>query len=400
MNKEVVRLERVRKVYPMGGHDVIALDGVDLTLARGEFVAIMGPSGSGKSTLMHVIGLLDRPTSGRYFFDGHDVSSLNADGLADLRSHRLGFVFQSYNLLPRTSALENVELPMVYAGVPQSERRRRALEALEIVGVPDMAGHISNQMSGGQQQRVAIARALVNDPTLILADEPTGALDTKSSDDVMRLFTRLNNERGMTILLVTHELDVGRRGKAHRDVPRRQDRLRHALRRIARTGNRMNVTTLLSIAWEEIVRNRVRSLLTMLGMIIGVAAVVITISIGVGARASIAAQITGLGSNLVIVIPGSVNLNGVRTGTGAASSLTPADGLALAKLPHVAAASPGVGMRTQVIAGSSNWSTTVLGVCPDLHVHSRVAHGVGFILYRCGRCDVGEGMRRRPDRRR
>lgn len=213
MPQEVVRLENVRKVYPMGGEQVVALDDVDLTLVRGEFVAIMGPSGSGKSTLMHVIGLLDLPTTGHYFFNGQDVSKLGANDLADLRSHRLGFVFQSYNLLPRTSALENVELPMIYAGVPEAERRRRALDALEIVGVPNMAQHISNQMSGGQQQRVAIARALVNDPTLILADEPTGALDTKSSDDVMRLFARLNAERGMTILLVTHEPDVGRRAK-------------------------------------------------------------------------------------------------------------------------------------------------------------------------------------------
>jgi len=213
MPKEVVRLEHVRKIYSMGGHEVVALDSVDLTLCQGEFVAIMGPSGSGKSTLMHVIGTLDRPTSGRYFFDGQEVSTLNENALADLRSHRLGFVFQSYNLLPRTTALENVELPMVYAGIPESERRRRALEALEIVGVSDMADHVSNQMSGGQQQRVAIARALVNDPSLILADEPTGALDTKSSDDVMRLFTRLNAERGMTILLVTHEADVGHRAK-------------------------------------------------------------------------------------------------------------------------------------------------------------------------------------------
>jgi putative ABC transport system ATP-binding protein len=209
----VVRLVAVRKIYTMGNQQVAALDGVDLILESGEFVAIMGPSGSGKSTLMHVIGLLDRADSGQYFFEGEDVSLLDANELADLRSRRLGFVFQNYNLLPRTTALENVELPMVYAGVREDQRRRRALDALEIVGVAEMAGHISNQMSGGQQQRVAIARALVNDPSIILADEPTGALDTKSSDDIMRLFARLNAERGMTILLVTHELDVGRRAK-------------------------------------------------------------------------------------------------------------------------------------------------------------------------------------------
>lgn len=209
----VVRLQHLRKVYRAGSIETVALDDVDLTLERGEFVAIMGPSGSGKSTLMHMIGLLDRPTAGRYFFEGADVAALDADQLADLRSRRLGFVFQSYNLLPRTTATENVELPLLYAGVPARERRRRALAALETVGVGAMAEHASNQMSGGQQQRVAIARALVNDPGVILADEPTGALDTKSSQDVMNLLEHLNAERGMTILLVTHEPDVGRRAR-------------------------------------------------------------------------------------------------------------------------------------------------------------------------------------------
>jgi putative ABC transport system ATP-binding protein len=209
----VVRLVDLHKTYPLDGQNTVALDGVDLLLQPGEFVAIMGPSGSGKSTLMHIIGLLDRPTSGQYLFQGQDVELLNEDALADLRSQRLGFVFQSYNLLPRTTAVENVELPMVYTGVPERERHERALNALETVGVLEMAEHISNQMSGGQQQRVAIARALVNNPSLILADEPTGALDTKSSDDIMRLLAQLNAERGMTILIVTHERNVGRKAK-------------------------------------------------------------------------------------------------------------------------------------------------------------------------------------------
>jgi putative ABC transport system ATP-binding protein len=209
----VVRLENLRKTYTMGDQEVVALDGVDLTLEHGEFVAVMGASGSGKSTLLHLIGLLDRPTSGLYLLEGQDVSQLDGDSLADLRSRRLGFVFQSYNLLARTTSVENVELPMIYAGVPDAERRRRALAALDTVGIADMAYHVSNQMSGGQQQRVAIARALVNEPGLILADEPTGALDTKSSQEIMDLFTRLNRERGITVLLVTHEPDVGRRAK-------------------------------------------------------------------------------------------------------------------------------------------------------------------------------------------
>ncbi len=204
----VVEVAGLRKEYAMGEDRVHALRGVDLTLERGEFVAVMGPSGSGKSTFMHVVGLLDSPSEGSYRFEGSEASHLSADERADIRGRRLGFVFQAYNLLPRTSALENVELPMVYAGVPENERRPIALAKLDMVGIAHLAAHHPNQMSGGQQQRVAIARSLVNDPGLILADEPTGALDTKSSQEVMRLFTRLNREAGITVMLVTHESDV------------------------------------------------------------------------------------------------------------------------------------------------------------------------------------------------
>jgi putative ABC transport system ATP-binding protein len=205
----VVQVRDLRKVYPLeGGEDVVALRGVDLTIEPGEFVAVMGPSGSGKSTFMHIVGLLDRPTAGTYHFAGHEVSALDADALADLRSRALGFVFQAYNLLPRTTAIENVELPMIYAGVPAAERHRAAMDALDAVGLAKYAQHQPNQLSGGQQQRVAIARSIVNSPQLILADEPTGALDTVSSEDVMTLFRRLNEERGMTVMLVTHEPDV------------------------------------------------------------------------------------------------------------------------------------------------------------------------------------------------
>jgi putative ABC transport system ATP-binding protein len=204
----VVNVHDLRKIYAMGDATVVALAGIDLRIDQGEFVAVMGPSGSGKSTFMQITGLLDVPTSGTYEFEGVDVANLTPDERADIRSRRLGFVFQAYNLLPRTSALENVELPMVYAGVPEHERRRIALEMMEIVGVAHLAHHTPNQMSGGQQQRIAIARSLVNHPGLILADEPTGALDTKTSEDVMRIFATLNEERGITILLVTHEPDV------------------------------------------------------------------------------------------------------------------------------------------------------------------------------------------------
>ena len=209
----VVRVEQLTKVYDLGEQKVVALDHVDLSLMPGEFVAVMGPSGSGKSTLMNLVGLLDRPTAGKYFFEGNDVANLASDDLADIRSHRLGFVFQSYNLLPRTSALENVELPMIYAGVPEAERRKRALQALDAVNLTRFAHHQPNQLSGGQQQRVAIARSLVNDPSLIVADEPTGALDTKSSADVMAIFEELNASRGITIFLVTHEPDIAAHAK-------------------------------------------------------------------------------------------------------------------------------------------------------------------------------------------
>jgi putative ABC transport system ATP-binding protein len=205
---EVIRLEGIHKTYAMGDVEVHALRGVTLNIKEGEFVAIMGASGSGKSTTMNIIGCLDSPTRGSYALDGEDVSKLSKDERADIRLRKLGFVFQGFNLLSRTSALENVELPMLYAGVEPAERHRRASEALHAVGLAGREQNHPNQLSGGQQQRVAIARALVNDPKLILADEPTGALDSRTSVEVMDIFQRLNRERGITLVLVTHEPDI------------------------------------------------------------------------------------------------------------------------------------------------------------------------------------------------
>jgi putative ABC transport system ATP-binding protein len=210
---QVIRIDRVSKIYQTGDILVHALRGLSLTIHRGEFVAIMGPSGSGKSTLMNIIGCLDRPTKGKYFLEGVDVSTMGKAQLADVRNQRVGFVFQSFNLVSRTSALENVELPLLYAGVSSGERKRRAREALAIVGLSDRERNMPNQLSGGQQQRVALARALVNNPSIILADEPTGALDTRTSVEVMEIFQRLNRERNLTVIIVTHESDIAQYGE-------------------------------------------------------------------------------------------------------------------------------------------------------------------------------------------
>jgi putative ABC transport system ATP-binding protein len=223
----IVLTEGLTRDYHLGSHTVHALRGVSVEIARGEFAAVMGPSGSGKSTFMNLLGCLDTPSAGRYVLDGEDVAGLSADDLARIRNTKIGFVFQQFNLLPRTTALENVELPLLYAGVPARERRRRARASLEAVGLADREGHHPSQLSGGQQQRVAIARALVNDPAMILADEPTGNLDTRTSVEVLALMQRLNRV-GLTIVLVTHEPDIATYASRHlvfRDGRLRSDEL-------------------------------------------------------------------------------------------------------------------------------------------------------------------------------
>ena len=209
----IIEFRGIEKAYGRGDYAVHALDGVDLTIKRGEFVSIMGASGSGKSTAMNVIGCLDAPTAGDYLFRGVNIADLDQDGRALLRRHFIGFVFQAFNLLARTSALENVQLPLVYRRVPASQRRIKALEALELVGLSDRASHTSAEMSGGQKQRVAIARALVTEPSLLLADEPTGNLDSTRSFETMELLAGLNRDHGITIVMVTHEADMAKHGR-------------------------------------------------------------------------------------------------------------------------------------------------------------------------------------------
>ena len=229
MSRPLIELHRVRKIYGQGEAAVTALDGIDLAIAPGEFVAMMGPSGSGKSTCMNILGCLDTPTEGRYLFDGVDAGRLPRDGRALLRRHFLGFVFQGFNLLARTSALENVELPLVYRGLPVAERHARARAALASVGLEGRESHTPAELSGGQQQRVAIARAIVTEPKVLLADEPTGNLDSARSHEIMALISALNRTHGLTVVMVTHESDIAafagrvvsfRDGRVERDLPR------------------------------------------------------------------------------------------------------------------------------------------------------------------------------------
>lgn len=215
MKKLIIDVKDIKRNFKLGSETVKVLKGVNLEIEKGDYVALMGPSGSGKSTLMNILGCLDTPTSGQYFLNGTDVSSLNDDSLAEIRNKEIGFVFQTFNLMPRTTALDNVALPMVYAGKSSSERKARAIEVLTQVGLQDRMDHQPNQLSGGQRQRVAVARALVNNPAIILADEPTGNLDTKTSIEIMALFDQIH-ARGNTVILVTHEEDIAEH--AHRII--------------------------------------------------------------------------------------------------------------------------------------------------------------------------------------
>ncbi|HXF07875.1 MAG TPA: MacB family efflux pump subunit [Candidatus Acidoferrales bacterium] len=368
----LLELRHVVRRFQAGDTDVRALDDVSLEIWPGEFVAIMGPSGSGKSTLMNVIGCLDRPDEGDYRILGRSVAGLSADELAALRRQTFGFVFQRYNLLAGANALENVEMPALYAGMPAAERSARARVLLTRLGMAERADHRPSQLSGGQQQRVAIARALVNNPPVILADEPTGALDSRSSAEVMALLAQLHAE-GRTIVLITHDAQVAAR--AQRVVHITDGRLTHApappqLTRPASSaphpvdgaGLVPDLVEAVKMALRSLRTNVLRTALTLLGIVIGVASVVVMLAVGEGGKQQVLQQISAMGTNLLVVRPGAP---GVRGG-GDIVTLTPQDADAIAALPGVALVVPERSGRLTARVGAIDYLTTAQGVGADL----------------------------------
>jgi macrolide transport system ATP-binding/permease protein len=373
----LIELQDIYKTYEIGEISIPVLRGITLNISRGDFVALMGASGSGKTTLMNILGCLDHPTSGRYWFDGQDVVGLSADGRAILRNQKIGFVFQNFNLLPRTSALENVMMPLSYTMEHTSEReaRKRAEELLERVGLGEHLHHEPSQLSGGQQQRVAIARALINNPPLLFADEPTGNLDSQTSEEVLRIFKQLNEDEGVTVILVTHDPNVAEHAKriirirdgviepervGNERVSAKPDEQPDQARTGALTGvaggylarsRRMLSTVLTSLR-----RNVLRAALTTLGIVIGVGAVIAMMEIGRGSSTSIQKAISSMGANNLVILPGTASSGGVSFGAGSVMTLTPQDSDALvSEAPAVRAAAPIVRARTQVIYGGKNW---------------------------------------------
>jgi len=362
----------------MGDNIVYALKGVNLEIEDGDFVAIMGPSGSGKSTLMHVLGLLDVPSEGSYKIDGKEVSQLGEDDLAVIRRKGIGFIFQQFNLLPRMSATENVSLPLIYS--EKKPDHERAIGFLDQVGLKPRAHHRPNELSGGQQQRVAIARSLINQPKIILADEPTGNLDSVSEKEILKILKDLN-DKGITIIVVTHEEEVG--ALAKRRI-RMRDGVIHTDERLEPKPNHIALPTLPSEeektgvgvwireslehfrqGFQSLAANKVRTALSMLGILIGVAAVIAMLAIGNGAQKAIEAQLASLGSNLLVLRPGSVRVNGVYVGAGGTSRLSLDDNAAVAqRVAGVHRTSPMVQGNAQITFQDKNWSTQIIGAAP------------------------------------
>ena len=407
MPDAVIDLIALTRTFSLGGTEVHALRAVNLRIEAGEFVAIMGSSGSGKSTLMNLIGCLDRPTSGQYIFEGRDVAKLTEPQLAAVRSRRIGFVFQSFNLLARTSALENVILPLLYgaaASLSGRARSDRGRAGLAHVGLTDREGSTPSQLSGGQQQRVALARALINSPAVVLADEPTGNLDTRTSHEIMDIIRKLNREQGVTVILVTHEADIGayadrmivmKDGEIVSDqkqtavsTPGDPDEARAAAPSVPlpplalpADGEGLGVAFLsmvVSASLQALARNKLRSVLTMLGVFIGVAALIAMVAVGDGAASAVKKQLESLGANMVVVQPGAHTAGGARSGAGSSASLTVVDAETILRDdPAVANVSYLARSSGTAQYGDQNWTTSIQGVTPSYLdiVNWRIAEG-------------------------
>jgi macrolide transport system ATP-binding/permease protein len=368
----LIEIKNVSRIYGKGEAEVRALDGVDITIEAGEFVAIVGQSGSGKSTLMNILGCLDRPTGGTYRVRGKDVSTLTPDELAALRRNTFGFVFQRYNLLTTASAAENVEMPAIYAGGKLEDRRARAQELLEKLGLGERSQHRPNQLSGGQQQRVAVARALMNDAEVILADEPTGALDSNSGAELLALLEELHAS-GRTIILITHDHNVAAR--AHRIIEMTDGKV------VSDTGEKdqfkrrapfeketyapsflLQASEAVKMAFRSLRANLFRTSLTLLGVVIGVAAVVAMLAIGEGSSKQVVASIETMGSNLLFVRPGAP---GTRMRGSAIATLTMEDAARLAELDNIIAAVPTRSDRSTLRVGDADYQTSIDGVSYD-----------------------------------
>ena len=403
LTNNMIELKKVSKTYQMGKVQVKALSNVSLKISSGEFLAIMGPSGSGKSTLMHVLGLLDRPDSGSYYLGDKEINKLSDEEIAGIRNRLMGFVFQQFHLLPRMTALENAELPLIYAG--KRHLKAKAKQEIDNVGLSDRLHHRPNELSGGQQQRVAIARSLVNDPFIILADEPTGNLDSKSKEEIISLLKKLN-QKGKTVIIVTHEQEIAvhakrtilmRDGEIISDkvtagvkvsevTPAADNLLNSILSKSHKLMGGIKFFDYLHQAVSAVFSHKMRSILSILGILIGVAAVIAMLALGTGAKETIEKQLASLGSNLLLVRPGSARLHGVAMESGQVTRFTFDDVTAIKKVSGVKSIYADVTGRGQLVYANNNWNTQVEGV------------GVSYALMRASIPTIGRFFTEQEER--